>query len=360
MGKKHKHPEHINLERWLISYADFITLLFATFVVLYALSQVDIKDFQALEDSLQQAFASPSLMQGAEGMMQGSSNSLLDSTQADSLVPPLMMEYMSQRYEEQSMQEIEREVNDGAQDGEFQGVEAIRTDRGIILRFNDDYLFKSGSANINPNAKTKLDKIGLMICKKFILHNMKVEGHTDNQPIKSTIFPSNWELSSARASSIIRYFIARFSFMPNLFSAVGYADTRPVANNSTAEGKAKNRRVEILILKNKFRSQESATDITKLSKLEQERIQNQRMETINRISSISDAARTLSAEKQVEQTTININNAYTKEIQRAARQAEALDGNMQQRIMGEGKWLKPPARISDIKVFETKKDNNQP
>jgi Flagellar motor protein len=88
MAKKQKHPEHENLERWLISYADFITLLFATFVVLYALSQVDIKDFKALEDSIRQAFSAPSVMQGAEGLMQNSSDSLLDSSQADSMITP--------------------------------------------------------------------------------------------------------------------------------------------------------------------------------------------------------------------------------------------------------------------------------
>ena len=357
MAKKHKHPEHVNLERWLISYADFITLLFATFVVLYALSQVDIKDFQALEQSLQKAFAAPSLMQGADNMMQGSSNSLFDSSQADSLVPPLMMEYMSQRYEEQSMQEIEKEVNESAQEGEFEGVEALRTDRGLLIRFKDDYLFKSGSASINPDAKNKLDKVGVLILKKFVLHNMKVEGHTDNQPIKSSFFPSNWELSSARASSIIRYFISRFGFSSNLFSAVGYADTRPVAANDLATNRAKNRRVEILILKNKFRSQESATNnIIKLSKEEQAKLQALRLDTINKIDSVSDAARDLAKDNTYgEKTTVDINQAYNKEIQRVTRQAGALDGDMQQRITGQGKWLKPPARIEDIKVFEKKK-----
>lgn len=356
MGKKHKHPEHINLERWLISYADFITLLFATFVVLYALSQVDIKDFQALENSIKQAFAAPSLMQGTEGVMQETSDSLFDSAQADSMIAPLMMEYLSQKYEEESMQDMEKSLNEAVKDGEIEGVETYRTDKGLMIRFNDDYLFKPGSAALIPSAKVKLDKVGAIIARKFVLHNMRIEGHTDSDPIKSNIFPSNWELSSARASSIIRYFINRFYFMPSLFTAVGFADTRPIADNSTEVGQTKNRRVEILILKNRFKGQESPTnDILKMSKLDQERMQARRIDTINRIGIISDAAKKLTnGDKKAETEAIILNQAYDKEIKRLSIETQAFDNTTRQKVTGQGIWLKPPARIDQIKVFETK------
>lgn len=360
MGRKAKHPEHENLERWLISYADFITLLFATFVVLYALSQVDIKDFKTLEESIRQAFAAPSVMQGSEGVMPDSSDSLFDTAQADSMITPLMMEYVSPKYEEQSMQEVEKSIDEKVKTGEIDGVEAFQTDRGLVIRFNDDFLFKSGSATLNPNAKTKLDKVGATIGRKFFLHNMRVEGHTDNQPMVSTIFPSNWELSSARASSIIRYFISRFGYMPSLFSAVGFADTRPITDNKSASGRAKNRRVEILILKNKLKSGEYATnEITKMSREAQEKMQARRIDAINRIDSISDAAKKLTngGDQKAEQQAIILNQVYDQEAKRLSKETSALDSKTRGEITGQGLWLKPPAKtsvknkIDEIKVF---------
>lgn len=356
MARKKKHPEHVNLERYLISYADFITLLFATFVVLYALSQVDIKGFQSLQESMKQAFDAPSIMQGSEGVMQDSAGSLFDSSQADSMITPLMMEYVSQKYEDQSMKDIEKAIDEEAKSGEIDGVEAIQTDRGLIIRFNDDYLFPTGSATLTPKAKIKLDKVGAVIARKFILHNMRVEGHTDNQVIKSTIFPSNWELSSARSSSIVRYFIGRFSFMPSLFSVVGFAETRPIADNNSASGRARNRRVEILILKNKFKSQEYATnEIMKMSKEDQEKMQAHRLDSINRISSISEAAKKLTNGNQKEEANaIILNQVYDKEVKRLSKETQALDLDTREKITGPGTWLKPPAQVDRIKVFNNK------
>jgi chemotaxis protein MotB len=356
MAKKKKHPEHVNLERYLISYADFITLLFATFVVLYALSQVDIKDFKALEDSMKQAFAAPSLMQGADGVMQNSSDSLFDTSQADSMIAPLMMEYMSQKYEEESMQEIEKSIDAATKAGELDGIEAQKTDKGLIIRFKDDCLFKSGSAVLTPQAKIKLDKIGAVVAKKFVLHNIRVEGHTDSQPLKSAQYPSNWELSAARASSIIRYFITRFGFMPSLFTAVGFADTRPIADNNSPSNMAKNRRVELLILKNKFKSSEAPTNaITKMSQEDQAKMQAARINAINRIDSISEAAKKLTdGNPKAEENAIILNKVYDNESRRLSNETQALDIRTREKITGQGDWLKPPAKstVSNIKVFD--------
>jgi len=357
MARKHKHPEHVNLERYLISYADFITLLFATFVVLYALSQVDIKDFKALEDSISSAFSAPSIMSGEQGIMQESSDKLFDTAQADSMITPLMMEYMSQKYEEQSFQEIEKDIEDMAKTGELEGVDVTKTDKGLIIKFDDSYLFKSGSAVIIPEAKTKLDKIGVMIAKKFVLHNIRVEGYTDNQPINSTLYPSNWELSSARASSIIRYFIGRFNFMPALFTAVGFADSRPTAPNDSPANRAKNRRVEIFILRNRYSSQENATNaITKMDKKAQEELQNNRLKAINRIDSISEVGQKLSGESESKITNAAVlNKNYEQELKRLSKETNALDSATRDKVTGQGVWLKPPAQkpasADKIKVF---------
>lgn len=346
MARKKKHPEHENLERWLISYSDFITLLFATFVVLYALSQVDVSNFQKLEQSIKQAFDAPSLMQGSDGLTADSSTSILDANSpTDSMITPLMLEYMSQKYEEQSFEDIKKNIDDMARAGELEGVETERTGQGLVIRLNDDFLFKGGSAVLSSAAKTKLDKVGATIGKKFVLHNMRIEGHTDSQAISSSLYPSNWELSSARSSSIIRYFINRFSFMPSLFTAVGFADTRPIADNNSLRGRYKNRRVEILILKNQFKALERPQDnITKMSKHEQEVLQANRMSTITKIENMSDAARKLSkGNMDAEANMIILNQVYEKEVKRLSKETQARDSVSKSNITGQGAWLKPPA-----------------
>src|SRR5574344_68906 len=118
-------------------------------------------------------------------MDQSSSNALFDSAQADSMIAPLMMEYMNAKYEDQSMNEIEEEIQEATKDGQLNGVEAEKTERGLVIRFKDDYLFPAGSAILSQKAKTEIDIIGTMIMKKFVLHNIRVEGHTDNLPIFS-------------------------------------------------------------------------------------------------------------------------------------------------------------------------------
>ena len=319
MAKKHKHPEHENLERWLVSYADFITLLFATFVVLYALAQVDATDFAKLEESLKHAFSQNSLFEGQETIMDGS-QSIFDQQQASSFIPSLMVEYISPKYEEDSFREIADEIKELTELGELEGISSKMTEKGLLLTFDDKYLFAPASAYLAPDARKLLDKVGVLICKKFVLHSMIVEGHTDSLAIKSNIFPSNWELSGARASSVVRYLIDRFKFSPSLFSAVGYADTRPVENAISPKDPA-NRRVEILILKNKYKNQfGTRNDFTlSLTKQQQEEIQARRAEIIRKVEgdSISLAARKLLEENK-------------KQIQKERQKSEKLSRrNMQ-------------------------------
>lgn len=301
MAKKHKHPEHENLERWLVSYADFITLLFATFVVLYALAQVDATDFAKLEESLKNAFSqSGSLFDGQQSLMDGS-DSIFDQQQANSFIPSLMLEYISPKYEEESFKEIEESIQELTKAGELDGISAKITDKGLLLTFDDKYLFAPASAYLDAGARKLLDKVGVLICKKFVLHAMRIEGHTDSDPIYTEKYPSNWELSAARASSVVRYMINRFKFSPSLFSAIGYADTRPLETAISPKDPA-NRRVEILILKNKYKREfETRNDFTlNLTKAQQEAIQKQREQIIRAVEgdSISPAARKLLEENR--------------------------------------------------------------
>ena len=185
--------------------------------------------------------------------------------------------------------------------GELDGISSKMTDKGLLLTFDDKYLFAAGSAYLDSNARRLLDKVGVLICKKFVLHDMIVEGHTDSLSISGNQYPSNWELSGARACSVVRYLISRFQFSPSLFSAIGYADTRPAENSISPKDPA-NRRVEILILKNKYKNQLGSThDLTlNLTKAQQEEIQARREKIIKTVEgdSISPAARQLLEENK--------------------------------------------------------------
>lgn len=318
MAKKKKEEAHENLERWLVSYGDFITLLFATFVVLYALSQIDLTEFATLEESIKKAFNAPSILEGSDSILDSKGASILEASAADSTIAPLMLEYISQKYEEQSFEDIKETLEQMTKNGDMEGVDAQITDKGLLITMKNDLLFYSGSATLTDKAMKTLDNVGVLIGEKFALHNIRVEGHTDNQPINTFLFPSNWELSGARSSSIIRYLITRFKFMPNIFTAVGYGDTRPIVDNKTVENRAKNRRVEILVLKNKFKGFEHATSsVMKQPKKEQEAFQAERMATIQRIKNGSKAFENLQTTNveeevtQIEASSINNNRKET-------------------------------------------------
>ncbi len=277
MPKKKKEEPHENLERWLVSYGDFITLLFATFVVLYALSQVDIADFTKFEESIRKAFEANALLTGQESILESNDKFFDETTMANSFIPSLMFEYMNAKYEDNSFQEIEKIVNQLVKNKELDGVSAKMTERGLLLTFDEQYLFPSGSAELSPSAKLMLDRVGVLVYEKFMLHNMRIEGHTDSTPIATNKYPSNWELSAARACSVVRYLIGRFKFFPQLFTAIGYADTRPVVKSNAPEDAQKNRRIEIMILKNKYKDAEKpGIDLKEIPIDEQKRLQAER------------------------------------------------------------------------------------
>lgn len=303
MARKPKPQEHENLERWLVSYADFITLLFATFVVLYALSQTDVAELSKIDQSLQKAFSKVSILQGNDGVLD-SGQSILDSSAGNSFIQELMAEYISSKYESQSYEQIEKSILELQKEGELEGVDAQITDQGLLISFDEKYLFTSGSAELSPSAKKLIDKIGVLIYEKFVMHCIRVEGHTDSVPIASSKYPSNWELSSARACTIVRYMISRFKFKPELFTAVGYADTRPVDNAKNVRNSALNRRVEILVLKNKYNSLEKIKNpVLGLSKEQQVEMQSKRKELVSQIKAehnISPAARALMKSSKID------------------------------------------------------------
>jgi chemotaxis protein MotB len=241
---RRNHDEHENHERWLVSYADFITLLFAFFVVMYAISQVNEGKYRVLSDSLLQAFkpdgsAGPNIIPP-----KNEPHSALPSGMVPRL-PVNRAEEAKRRAREQRMRTIAQQVIEAlaplVQNGQ---VRVSESTRGMAVEINASMLFKSAQATLEPDSQRALIAVARVLAPGE--NPIEVEGHTDRDPISTPQFPSNWELSGARASSVVRLFVDHGVAPPRLVAS-GYADTRPVDSNETPEGRTRNRRVTVLI-----------------------------------------------------------------------------------------------------------------
>ena len=227
--RKKKEEEHENQERWLISYADFITLLFAFFVVMYSSSSVHEGKYRAVADSVNEAFHPVIAL--------SSSNIRLTSKQSGTAMFDTGLKLF---FKYRKMEEEVRAMDPSGQ------ISLIKDRRGTVIRIENSLAFETGQAEILPVFSEKLDKIAELIAA--LPNPVQVEGHTDNIPIKTPVYPSNWELSTARAMSIVRYFVDRHAMDPQRFSVSGYGEFRPIGTNDSPEGRAKNRRVEIVVI----------------------------------------------------------------------------------------------------------------
>ncbi|MCX7142629.1 MAG: flagellar motor protein MotD [Proteobacteria bacterium] len=235
--------ESDNHDRWLVSYADFITLLFAFFVVMYALSSVNEGKYRVLSDSLTTAFQSKVRQPGV------AQTGALPETQTRTLdiVPRRISKpaepQRKQREEMRSMaQDILKVLDSLVREGQ---VKVTQTNRGISVEISASVLFATGQAQLRPDSIRALQQVArvLTAADKAI----QIEGYTDNIPIGTAQFPSNWELSGARASSVARLFIDN-GVLEERLSVIGYGPNRAVASNDSAEGRARNRRVTVMIL----------------------------------------------------------------------------------------------------------------
>jgi len=250
--KKKHEEEHENLERWLVSYADFITLLFAFFVTMYSISRVDGKKLGSAVESLQRALGSVvaiQMYQRDPGIFSSSNTAIPYNLTPIEGYPPTA--------EARAFEKLAKEIKEGVDGiskgnhhGLYQGqIKFILEKRGLVIRISEHLFFKSGDASIQPEFIPLLEVLGKAFEK--IPNHIRIEGHTDNVPINTPRFPSNWELSTARATTIVRYFLTHFNFNPDRLSATGYAEFYPIDTNETPEGRSQNRRVDFVILSQK-------------------------------------------------------------------------------------------------------------
>lgn len=241
MARRKPEEEHDNHERWLVSYADFITLLFAFFVVMYALSSVNEGKYRILSDSMATAFRNVQI--NTSSPLPVVIPPPISLPQKASAVPKAQ-EAMKQKQRDK-MRNVAKDILEVMAPLIEQGkVRVIETSRGVTIEINDSVLFSPGQALLQPPLVKAMQGIAdVLVPTEFPI---TIEGHTDNVPIKTAQFPSNWELSAVRATTVLRLF-ADAGVDAGRLTAIGYADTRPVEPNVLADGRARNRRVTILI-----------------------------------------------------------------------------------------------------------------
>jgi len=243
MRRRRQEEEPENHERWLVSYADFITLLFAFFVVMYAISSVNEGKYRVLSDSITSAFRNiPGSTSGAivEVTPSGAKPFMLPQgkPQIVNIKPDIEREQHREVLRSKA-KEIMGALAPLVEQGQVRVTEGAL---GITVEINASVLFDSGEARLQIPAMRALAAVGQILATTDF--PITVEGHTDNAPINTPLFPSNWELSGARASSVVRLFIET-GVDPRRMTATGYAEQRPVADNATADGRQRNRRVAI-------------------------------------------------------------------------------------------------------------------
>ena len=245
MARKEEHEKEPNHERWLVSYADFITLLFAVFVTLYAMSQTDKKKIEEVVESMRDSF-------GYSKSSPASKPSVIESGTI-SVVPGMrkISQPGSRRARSKGGDQDFRATKASIEaylmkTGAQSKVSVTVNQRGLVVSLKEAGFFDSGSATLKQSSFALLNDVVESLASYS--NGVRVEGHTDDVPISSHAFPSNWELSTARATNVVQYLIKQDDFEPSNISATGYGEYRPIAENDSDEGRRKNRRVDLVLL----------------------------------------------------------------------------------------------------------------
>jgi chemotaxis protein MotB len=239
-------PERENLERWLLTYADLITLLLAFFIILYSMSKIDAEKFREVTTALR------SILRGT-----GPLSLPPDSRFADD-------ESGNGDFKLGDLGVLRYEIETGLEKlGLSDNITATLDRRGLVIRVSESTFFDLGSADLRMEAMDVLDLIAGFLLR--IPNHIRIEGHTDNLPIQTSRYPSNWELSVNRATVCVRYLIVKHQFPPARISALGYGEYRPIASNDLPESRIKNRRVDIIVLSWEEKRKEPPTETEDIS-----------------------------------------------------------------------------------------------
>lgn len=245
--RRDQHEEHENHERWLVSYADFITLLFAFFVVMYATSTNNQEKQKSFQESVKTSLKLVGTSNGDGDGSGGAAEGNVGGTQAaDAFIP---MDGFPSRGGPGEVQQYINHVLEKKMDADDKDkVQELRHDAiGVRIEMASSQFFLPGGTKLKRNALKTLDKIAAIL--KETDKKIVIEGHTDNQPVGPDAgYESNWELASLRATSIVRYLIKYHQMPPERLSAISYGDTRPLKSNDSEEGRSRNRRIEIYII----------------------------------------------------------------------------------------------------------------
>jgi chemotaxis protein MotB len=249
-----EHEEHVNHEAWVIPYADMVTLLMALFLMLFAISTIDLAKFEKMASNL-----GVELRSGGSNVLEGGDGVLAaDGDAPDVGIPPItpaeqalareQARAKARQAEQESLDQVEQRIAaHAAAVGLADSVGFRREERGLVVTVvTDNVLFEPGSADLRPEGLGVLREVAVALVD--LPNQVAVEGHTDDRPIATPRFPSNWELSTSRATSVLRYLVGTMGLDPGRVSAAGYGEQRPVASNGDPSGRGANRRVEVAVL----------------------------------------------------------------------------------------------------------------
>jgi chemotaxis protein MotB len=246
--RRKKHPEHANHERWLVSYADFITLLFAFFVVMFASSQTDRNKTKQLSEAVKEAFEKGHLPTAVYSILGGSTedrgrggaskNAPNPLTQKSAVKPDQQAVELAP-----SLKQLNEDLREEIRKGR---IEVSLEPRGLVVSLKEAAFFPSGAEQVKPESLGALEKVASVI--KKLPNPVSLEGHTDSVPIHNSRFRNNWELSAARSIAMLELFESTYGVRRDQMAVAGYADLFPVGDNATDQGRAQNRRVDILIM----------------------------------------------------------------------------------------------------------------
>jgi len=264
--RRKRAEKHHNHERWLVSYADFVTLLFAFFVVLYASAQIDKRRVGQLAMAIQVAFQQMGIFDASNTKpevnntepMPFSNVQMVENTERVQAMGRLVNSPRGElggSPDRPDMQQVQKELEKALEAQIMKRTVAVTpTKEGIVVSLREAGFFDSGSATLRAGTESTLDDFAKVMAPLRI--RIRIEGHTDNVPIHNGKYDSNWELSTARATELIRLFITKYGMAPARLSASGYAEFHPVASNDTAEGRTMNRRVDLVILNSQVEAKE--------------------------------------------------------------------------------------------------------